>query len=277
VTERHPYSPGDGADWRAAAAYRLLWQMTDRTMKGAFSTVTPSNIVDAKRGASVMIPTTKQRPAKACNRRSAWRRCRQHGQPLPSRAAQTLYPSTAGRPPSSWSSTPAARQRRSTVAALLALAIATVGIALSGTTSTANAAAPEQVSGTAYYQTAADDPCGPPPPGFENFDSYPALVLSGSLQGCWYTMVETARQTPSGAYLESGQEIFVGTLDGGPAGTFVTSYRFEAKLAPDGTEIRGRCQHPIIHGSGAFQNATGLILFKDAPPNYFYRGHIRLA
>jgi hypothetical protein len=272
-----PKFTGGGADCRAAAGCRLLWQMPDRTMKGAVSTVTPSNTIDKEREASVMIRSTKQRLARACNHRSVWRRCRQHGRPMASRAALTLDPTSAGRPPSSWSSTQAGRQRRSAVAALLALAIATFGIALSGTTSTADAAAPEQVSGTAYYQTAPDDPCGPPPPGFENFDSYPALVLSGSLQGCWYTMVDTARQTPSGAYLESGQEIFVGTLDGGPAGTFVTSYRFEAKLAPDGTEIRGRCQHPIIHGSGAFQNATGLILFKDAPPSYFYRGHIRLA
>ena len=87
-------------------------------------------------------------------------------------------------------------------------------------------------------------------------------------------MVESSQTSPSGAYLESGQEKFVGSLNGGPEGTFTTTYRFEAKLAPDGTEIRGRCQHWIVSGSGGFAGATGIILFKDAPPQYFYRGHI---
>lgn len=167
--------------------------------------------------------------------------------------------------------------RRNRAAALLLLTLAGVLTSFSGFAATANAAGTEQVSGSAFYQTADTDcAANPLPTGFDDFDSYPALVLSGSLQGCWYTRIETARQRPSGTYQETGQEIFVGTLDGGPAGTFVTTYRFEAKLAPDGTEIRGRCQHPIVSGTGAFENATGLILFKDAPPRYFYRGHVRL-
>jgi hypothetical protein len=43
-------------------------------------------------------------------------------------------------------------------------------------------------------------------------------------------------------------------------------------------EIRGRCQHPIVSGTGGFATASGVITFKDdvttgiAP----YRGNIRL-
>jgi hypothetical protein len=129
-----------------------------------------------------------------------------------------------------------------------------------------------QVAGTSFYETPnGPDLCPDPPSGF---DSYPPLVLSGDLHGCWYTKVETSKVSRSGAYLESGQETFVGTLNGGAVGTFTTTYRFEAKLAPDGAEIRGRCQHWIVSTTGGFAGATGVIQFKDAPPQYFYRGHI---
>ena len=138
-------------------------------------------------------------------------------------------------------------------------------------------AANTQISGDAYYDSAGEV-CGPPPSGYADFTSYPPLVMRSSLEGCWYTKVETSRSTPSGVYLESGEEVFVGTLNGGPAGIFATTYRFEAKLDLNGAEIRGRCQHPIVEGSGSggFEGARGLVLFKDIVPEYFYRGHIRL-
>lgn len=132
----------------------------------------------------------------------------------------------------------------------------------------------QQVGGSGFYED-PDDPVCPAPPA--SYDSYPALVISGSLEGCWYTNVLTSKTTPSGVYLETGEELFVGELNG-IEGTFSTTYRFEAKLLPDGTEIRGRCQHPIVAGTGTgvFADATGIILFKDAPPEFFYRGHISL-
>src|SRR3954454_23126453 len=110
-------------------------------------------------------------------------------------------------------------------------------------------AATHQLAGDAFYDPTGAV-CGPPPSGYADFTSYAPLVLRGSLAGCWYTKVETARQMPSGVYLETGEEVFVGTLNGGPAGSFATTYRFEALLDPNGTEIRGRCQHPIAAGSG---------------------------
>ena len=109
--------------------------------------------------------------------------------------------------------------------------------------------------------------------------------MTGSLEGCWYTDVVTSRQLSSGVYLETGKEVFFGTLNGSAVGSFRTTYRFESKWDPDaatGTEIRGRCQHPIVAGSGTggFAGATGRVDFKDIigdPVTYVYRGHISVS
>jgi hypothetical protein len=59
--------------------------------------------------------------------------------------------------------------------------------------------------------------------------------MTGSLDGCWYTNIETTKDNgaPSGVYIESGEEVFVGSLNGGPDGTFATTYQFESKWDPD--------------------------------------------
>jgi hypothetical protein len=137
-------------------------------------------------------------------------------------------------------------------------------------------AANHQLTGTAFFNPSAGTSCPAPPSAY---DSYPPIVMTGSLDGCWYTHIETARATSGGVYLESGTELFVGRLDGSPAGTFTTTYRFEAKLDADGAEVRGRCQHPIVSGSGTggFAGATRRVDFKDIigdPITYVYRGHI---
>jgi hypothetical protein len=84
-------------------------------------------------------------------------------------------------------------------------------------------------------------------------------------------------------YLESGEELFVGSLNGGLQGTFRTTYKFEAKLNSAGLEIKGRCQHKIVAGSGTggFAGASGRVDFKDILDGttlieYHYRGHISL-
>src|SRR5690348_17684004 len=63
-----------------------------------------------------------------------------------------------------------------------------------------------QVSGTAEF-AAGCSTAGIP----ENFLDYPPLVMHGSLEGCWYTDVLNAKDngTPSGIYLETGQELFI--------------------------------------------------------------------
>jgi hypothetical protein len=150
----------------------------------------------------------------------------------------------------------------------------------------ANAAATNQISGTANFGE-----CPPPPVGFEDFVDYPPIVMDGSLKGCWYTNVltdSTDKQNPSGVYLESGEEVFVGSLNG-VQGTFTTTYKFEAKFTLplpnlDALEIKGRCQHKIVSGTGGFAGASGRVDFKDIIEKetldfiqYDYRGHISLA
>jgi hypothetical protein len=94
--------------------------------------------------------------------------------------------------------------------------------------------------------------CTGPPQGFEEL----TFVISGDLKGCWYTNVDRGWDLgpPSGLYFEVGREVFVGTVRGGPAGTFSTTYTFESQWDPsytaDGIEIWGRCQHRIVSGSG---------------------------
>ena len=105
--------------------------------------------------------------------------------------------------------------------------------------------------------------------------------MTGDLEGCLYTFVETAESSPSGTYRETGTEPFVGSYLGG-AGTFETTYRFEAKyedVANLAGEIFGRCQHPIVEGSGTgiFEGVSGRLDFKDdvETGNFLYRGHLR--
>ena len=65
-------------------------------------------------------------------------------------------------------------------------------------------------------------------------------------------------------------------------GTFRTTYRFEAKyedVANLAGEIFGRCQHPIVEGSGTgiFEGVSGRLDFKDEVESgtFLYRGHLR--
>jgi hypothetical protein len=138
-----------------------------------------------------------------------------------------------------------------------------------------------QLSGGANYDAAQ---CPSPPAGYGDFTSYPGLAMTGSLEGCLYAKVTASKETPAGVYLESGEEVFIGSLDGGPVGTFATTYKFESKWDPyvsSGVELHGRCQHPIVVGSGTggFDGATGRLDIKDIigdPVTYIYRGHISL-
>jgi hypothetical protein len=106
------------------------------------------------------------------------------------------------------------------------------------------------------------------------------LVMTGDLNGCWYTDSFTGTSRPSGAYQETGAETFIGCLaDGTTCGTFSTTYQFHAKFAPDGSEIFGRCQHPIVPGSGTegFTGISGRVDFKDDVDAglFNYRGHLK--
>lgn len=133
---------------------------------------------------------------------------------------------------------------------------------------------PEQISGIGFFAAPGD--CIHP----EGTGSTFALKMTGDLQGCHYVFVEYANCSPSGVYMETGVETFVGSYRE-RFGTFRTTYKFEAKYqdCPNLVgEVIGRCQHPIIRGSGrgGFEGVTGRIDFKDdiQAGNFPYRGHL---
>jgi hypothetical protein len=160
-------------------------------------------------------------------------------------------------------------------------AVAIIGV-VSTAPSPAFAGGATQISGVASYADPGEcvDPEGAGA-------TYAPLDMTGDLeagglQGCLYTFVDTTDSSPSGTYRETGTEIFVAKrADGTVAGTFATTYRFEGKyeVADPATEIFGRCQHPIVEGSGTgiYEGVSGILLFKDdiEAGNFPYRGHLR--
>ena len=133
-----------------------------------------------------------------------------------------------------------------------------------------------QISGIGSY--AAPGACNDP----EGQGSDYVLTMAGDLEGCHYVFVETAKCSAGGAYTETGTETFVGLYNGAP-GTFRTTYLFTATYTDCANlvgEIAGRCQHPIVAGSGegVFEGATGRFDMRDDidAGNFPYRGHFRL-
>jgi hypothetical protein len=130
-----------------------------------------------------------------------------------------------------------------------------------------------QISGIGYYAEPGqcDDPEG------QGADY--ALTMTGDLEGCHYVFIETAGCSPGGAYNESGTETFVGRYNGA-SGTFKTTYLFTAKYRDCANfigEIAGRCEHPLVAGSGegVFDGVTGRFDMKDdiEAGSFPYRGH----
>jgi hypothetical protein len=167
-------------------------------------------------------------------------------------------------------------KRRSTILTLTTLAaVALIGVVWTAP-SPAFAEGATQISGDARFDEAEAPVCAP----VMGYDY--ALVMTGDLEGCLYTDVKTAESSPSGTYRETGTELFVGSyLDG--SGTFETTYRFEAKYEDVDNlvgEQFGRCQHPIVEGSGTgiFEGVSGRLDFKDDVESgtFLYRGHLRL-
>lgn len=111
------------------------------------------------------------------------------------------------------------------------------------------------------------------------------ISMTGDLEGCLYTYVDDFACSPSGTYREYGREHFVGTYKG-QSGTFWTAYSFEGKYEgcplngePLGAEIFGRCQHPIVKGSGTgvFEGVSGRLAFRDNVELLIFpfTGHLR--
>ena len=143
--------------------------------------------------------------------------------------------------------------------------------------SSALAAGAMQFSGVGYL--AAPGECTDPQGAGASY----AVVMTGDLEGCHYSFIENATMSPSGAYNETGHEVFVGSYNGQP-GTFMTTYRFTAKYtnSTDFIEVEGRCQHPLIDGSGTgvFAGMTGRLDMRDnvvdgVAVDFPYRGHLK--
>ena len=163
-------------------------------------------------------------------------------------------------------------KRRLTILTLTTLAaVALIGV-VSMAPSPVLAEEATQISGVAFFDE--EDVCDS---GSKVADF--ALIMTGDLEGCLYTFVETAESSPSGTYRETGTELFVAS-DG--VSTFETNYRFEAKYEDVENlsgEIFGRCQHPIVEGSGTgiFEGVSGQLFFKDdvEAGTFPYRGHLQ--
>ena len=132
-----------------------------------------------------------------------------------------------------------------------------------------------QISGIGFY--AEPGQCNDP----EGQGSSYVLTMTGDLEGCHYVFVETASCSAGGAYSETGTETFVGLYNGAP-GTFRTTYLFTATYKDCANlvgEIAGRCQHPLVAGSGegVFEGVTGRFDMQDdiGAGNFPYRGHFR--
>src|SRR6478736_2795502 len=99
-------------------------------------------------------------------------------------------------------------------------------------------------------------------------------VVSGSLDGCWYTDTAVYKnQSHAGGFVATGTEHFVGCL-GARCGQFSTTYTFTAKFTGD-IEDHGRCHHPITGGEGDFAGVTGVINMHDLPNGCAtYKGHL---
>jgi hypothetical protein len=163
-------------------------------------------------------------------------------------------------------------KRRLTILTLTTLAaVALIGVVWTAP-SPAFAGGATQISGVGVFDEA--DVCDSGSVGADL-----ALVMTGDLEGCLYTFIETQEWSPSGTYRETGTELFVSSVG---VGTFETTYRFEAKYEDAPTqsgEIFGRCQHPIVEGSGKgiYEGVSGRLDFKDdvETGDFLYRGHLR--
>lgn len=161
-------------------------------------------------------------------------------------------------------------KRRLTLSALTALTM----MALIAAPSQTRAGAATQISGIGYF--ASEGQCTDP----EGLGASYALTMTGDFTGCHYVFVHSFRCTPGGAYFETGTETFVGEYNGG-VGSFETTYVFTATYADCDNllgEIAGRCEHPIVEGTGTgiFEGVRGRMDMKDDVDegNFPYRGHL---
>jgi hypothetical protein len=160
------------------------------------------------------------------------------------------------------------RTRMSSRSKVLVALVATLLLAVAAPAS----ASQTQLSGTAVFVGGTPE--------------LPTFSMSGSLVGTWYTDSVECHVTPgrnAAPWPCTGTEHFVGCLDANgdgqclePSGVLYFTYNYT------GTPVgNGRCHHPIVSGTGAFEGATGQLTFKDrlgacGIVETTYKGHISL-
>jgi Protein of unknown function (DUF3224) len=166
------------------------------------------------------------------------------------------------------------RRGGSTLKKLTSISLAlTLGASvLIGMATPASAAGATQISGLGV-------------PGGSVCHDYPTanytIANSGDLAGCVYGFItEFTFHESSGTYHERADEIFVGSY-AGRVGTFHMTENFSAKYdLATGAELFGRCEHPIVPGSGTgdLVGISGRVDYKDdvVSITFRYRGHIKL-
>ena len=154
---------------------------------------------------------------------------------------------------------------------------------LLGFVASASAEGNNRISGIAYFD--ADGICNDEVYDAEGDAPDFAMWFEGDLVGCQYVFVDSWSCTPSNVYHESGTETYV--IDGPYGeGTFQTTYIFRSKFTgctpegfPDGAEIFGFCQHPIVAGSGTgdYEGVTGRLMLRDdvEAGNFPYTGNLK--
>ena len=162
-------------------------------------------------------------------------------------------------------------KRRLTILALTALAVVALITVVLTVTSPAQAGGPNKIAGVGDDKDVGN--C-------TDLDSDLLLRMTGDLDGCLYTFIESSECSPSGEYRETGTEVFIGNYNGQP-GRFGTTYVFKARFTecdvntgtPGGDEIVGGCIHPIVAGSGegVFEGVTGGFQIQDIIELYFPR------
>jgi hypothetical protein len=137
--------------------------------------------------------------------------------------------------------------------------------------STASAAGnSRRITAVAYF--ADETECDAPVTSAEGNSPDLIQIMTGDdLQGCLYVFVDSFTCSSNGVYVEYGRETYVGSGAPGDNGTFETTYRFVANFPSEEecntftNQIRGRCQHPLVAGSGTgdYEGATGKFQLTD--------------
>ncbi len=124
-------------------------------------------------------------------------------------------------------------------------------------------------------------PGGPEDYGCDELPAHYVILMTGDIEGCIYGITLSDQyEEESGEYQSRDHETFIGTLDG-LSGSWEMDEAYWAVFDTEtGDQLSGRCEHPIIEGSGTgdFATADGELRFVDNVENHtaVYFGVVKL-